>query len=108
MIAGECPTPKYPDAARRYEAEGTTRLKTTVDPEGKVLDVEVVGKSGKTGPHRALDIAASNALWACVFNRIAEARNRTFEIDYTFTLTGAGSPLSNFPPSLVPPSWNEK
>jgi len=44
---------RYPDDARRRGAEGTTRVRFTVDADGKVLNVALEGSSGNASLDRA-------------------------------------------------------
>ena len=60
--------PEYPAAAQRANAVGTSRIKFTVDANGKVTAAEVVGSSGPTREHRLLDKAAQAALSTCPFS----------------------------------------
>jgi protein TonB len=64
---GSCAKPEYPAAAARAEATGTTRIRFTVDGEGRVTKAEVVGSSGPSREHRQLDRVAADALGACKF-----------------------------------------
>jgi protein TonB len=59
--------PEYPAAATRAGATGTSRIKFTVDAQGKVTSAEVVGSSGPTREHRLLDKTAQAALSTCPF-----------------------------------------
>jgi protein TonB len=62
-----CAKPEYPPAAARAEATGTTRIKFTVDAEGKVSKAEIERPSGPTREHRLLDKTAADALGQCRF-----------------------------------------
>lgn len=44
---------RYPDDARRRGAEGTSRIRFSVDAEGKVLSVSLAGSSGNASLDRA-------------------------------------------------------
>ena len=57
--------PDYPPAAARAQATGTSRIRFTVDANGKVTNAEVVGSSGPSRENRLLDNAAKAALAAC-------------------------------------------
>lgn len=52
------PPPQYPAAAVRQQLEGTVTLRLRVDPDGKVVEVEILESSG----HRVLDLAAAEAV----------------------------------------------
>lgn len=62
-----CAKPEYPVAARRAQAEGTTRIRFTVDASGKVSKAEIERASGSSREHRLLDRTAVDALSACRF-----------------------------------------
>ena len=64
---GSCAKPEYPAAAARAEATGTTRIRFTVDADGKVSKAEITGPSGSSREHRLLDRAAVDALGGCKF-----------------------------------------
>ncbi|NDY92425.1 energy transducer TonB [Ideonella sp. TBM-1] len=64
---GSCAKPEYPAAALRTEAQGTTRIRFTVDAEGQVSKAEIVGPSGASREHRLMDRAAVEALSGCKF-----------------------------------------
>jgi len=57
--------PDYPAAAARAQAVGTSRIRFTVDANGKVTAADVIGSSGPTREHRLLDNAAKQALATC-------------------------------------------
>ena len=57
--------PDFPAAAARAGATGVSRIKLTVDANGKVQTAEVVGSSGPTREHRLLDNAAKTAFSSC-------------------------------------------
>ena len=58
---------EYPGAAARAEATGTTKLRFSIDAEGKVVKAEVLRGSGASREHRLLDRTAVEALSACKF-----------------------------------------
>ncbi|MCA1567071.1 MAG: TonB family protein [Acidobacteria bacterium] len=51
------PPPEYPPAAKSFRAQGTVRVKVTLDETGKVVEAEVFDRS----PHPALSQAAVDA-----------------------------------------------
>ncbi len=70
---GSCPQPAYPRAALRTRAQGTTTLHLKVDPDGHVMDRDIVQQSGPTPEHRLLDIALDQAFRYCSFPPATEA-----------------------------------
>jgi TonB family protein len=59
--------PAYPPAALRVQAEGTTRLRVTLDAAGHVTATEVIQSAGETAEHKLLDQVASEALARCPY-----------------------------------------
>jgi protein TonB len=59
--------PEYPAAAQRAGTTGTTRIRLTVDANGKVTASEIVGPSGSTRENRMMDNAAKSAFSSCHF-----------------------------------------
>lgn len=57
----------YPTAARRAEAEGMTRVRFTIGPDGRVVAAEVVKSAGPTREHKMLDRLAMTKLSECRF-----------------------------------------
>ena len=57
--------PEYPAQANRDQATGTSRIRFTVDANGKVTAAQVLTPSGPTRSHRLLDKAAQEALQQC-------------------------------------------
>jgi periplasmic protein TonB len=81
-----CAKPEYPNAARRYDAEGTTYLSLSVDAQGVVSNSNVEQSSGASAAHKLLDQAALQALLTCRFPGspgYAPARGR---IEYVWKL----------------------
>ncbi|MGU7773825.1 energy transducer TonB [Burkholderia sp. MR1-5-21] len=62
-----CEKPTYPEAAAKVEAEGVTKIRFTIDAEGKVAKAEIETPSGSTREHRLLDRTAVEALSKCHF-----------------------------------------
>lgn len=83
QLMGEIKIP-YPDEAKKADVEGTVRLKVTLDPEGNVKEVVVMG-----GPGYGLNEAARDALKRFRFKpatKGGEAVGYTFTYSYTFLL----------------------
>ncbi len=59
--------PTFPPSALDANDRGITRLRFTVDAQGKVTNAEVIGSSGSSREHRLLDDAAAAALSTCQF-----------------------------------------
>jgi protein TonB len=82
--------PDYPPAALRASATGVSRIRFTVDANGKVTAADVVGSSGPTREHRLLDNAAKNALATCPFTAGVDANGQKVgtqvEVNYAWKL----------------------
>ena len=57
--------PEYPAAALRARAQGSTRVRFNIAPDGRLLAARLVGASGPTVEHKLLDDAAVAALSRC-------------------------------------------
>lgn len=57
--------PEFPAAALRAQVTGVSRIRFTVDANGKVTGADVIGSAGPTREHRLLDNAAKAALASC-------------------------------------------
>ena len=83
--------PEYPPAALRAQASGVTRVRFTVDANGKVTAADVVGSSGSSRENRLLDNAAKAALATCPFKPGIDAEGRPVgtqvEVAYSWKLT---------------------
>ena len=71
-VTPDC-SPEYPHAALHTMSVGSTRLRFALDPNGRVLGVEIVESAGKTREHRLLDAAARAALARCSFTPALDA-----------------------------------
>lgn len=86
--AGRCaPTASdYPRAALRTEATGLTRIRFTVDAQGRLSGAEVVKSAGPTREHKMLDRVAVEKLSECSFTAGLDENGRpmggTFEQEY--------------------------
>ena len=82
--------PEYPAAALRAQASGTTRVRFTVDANGKVTSADVVGSSGSSRENRLLDNAAKAALATCPFKPGIDAQGHPIgtqvEVSYAWKL----------------------
>jgi protein TonB len=82
--------PEYPAAAARAQATGVSRIRFTVDANGKVSAADVIAPSGPTREHRLLDNAAKAALATCPIKVGVDAEGHPVgtqvEVDYTWRL----------------------
>ncbi|WP_374431051.1 energy transducer TonB [Ideonella dechloratans] len=80
----------YPVAAARAQATGTTRVRFTVDAEGKLAKAEIVKSAGPSREHRMLDRVAVDKLSECKFrpgfDENGHPTGGTFEAEYVWTL----------------------
>ena len=83
---GACSQPPYPAEARRSEAAGTTTLEFEVSPEGKVTRIAIVGTSGESPGHKALDALALETLNKCAFPAAPGFLPATAKISYVWQL----------------------
>ena len=82
--------PEFPPAALRAQVSGVSRIRFTVDANGKVTAADVVGSSGPTREHRLLDNAAKSALATCPFTAGVDANGTKIgtqvEVSYAWKL----------------------
>ena len=82
--------PEFPPAALRAQVSGVSRIRFTVDANGKVTAADVVGSSGPTREHRLLDNAAKSALATCPFTAGVDANGTPIgtqvEVSYAWKL----------------------
>ena len=82
--------PEFPAAALRAQVSGVSRIRFTVDANGKVTAADVVGSSGPTREHRLLDNAAKAALATCPFKAGLDDQGRPIgtqvEVAYSWKL----------------------
>jgi periplasmic protein TonB len=81
----------YPAAARRNETTGTTTIRFTVGPDGKLAGPpEVVKSAGPTREHKQLDRVAASKLGECTFRAGTDETGKrvgaTFTVDYVWKL----------------------
>lgn len=82
--------PQYTAAAARAEATGVTKVRFTVDANGRMTNAEIVRKSGSSREHRELDRAAVEALSRCQFQAGRDVNGSpvggTFDVEYVWNL----------------------
>jgi protein TonB len=90
--AGAC-APKaedYPAAAVRAEATGTTKIRFTIGPDGRVTGNEVVRSAGASREHKMLDRLAQAKLGECQFKPGTDENGRpvgaSFDVEYVWKL----------------------
>jgi periplasmic protein TonB len=80
----------YPPQALRVEATGTTKIRFTVDANGKLSSAEVVKSAGPTREHRLLDRIAQQKLSECSFKPGIDENGRptggTFDVEYVWKI----------------------
>ena len=82
----------YPAAAVKEEATGTTRVRFTVDANGKLSSADVVRSAGASRSHKQLDRVAVTKLSECKFTPGADENGRpvggSFEVEDVGKLAG--------------------
>jgi TonB family protein len=68
LQAKGCNQPVYPSNARLADATGVTEILVTVNPQGEVVEAEVVKSAGKYREHRELDAASIATIRSCTFS----------------------------------------
>ena len=80
----------YPAAAVRAEATGTTKIRFTIDGDGKLVKTEIVKSAGSTREHKLLDRTVVDKLSTCKFTPgVDETGKRvgaSFDVDYVWKL----------------------
>jgi protein TonB len=80
----------YPAAALRAEATGTTKIKFTIGPDGKLTSADVVSRAGLSREHRLLDRIALSKLSECNFTPGRDANGNPiggeFEVEYVWKI----------------------
>ncbi len=80
----------YPPAAVRAAAVGTTKVRFTIDAQGKMVKAEVARSAGSSREHRALDRVAVDKLSDCTFKPGVDEAGRpvggSFEVEYVWKL----------------------
>jgi protein TonB len=80
----------YPSAAVRAEATGTTKIRFTVGPDGKMTGSQIVRSAGPSREHKMLDRVAQSKLSGCSFKAGIDENGRavgaSFDVDYVWKL----------------------
>ncbi len=79
-----CKKPVWPREAERHQLTGTVTMKFLIDPEGKVLEKEILKSSG----HPSLDVAALDGTARCklqVAPQGGEPKNEWVVLQYVWT-----------------------
>jgi len=79
-----CDGPEYPNAAKRAEVQGTTRVRLRLDALGNVTEAEVISTSGESREHKFLDHVTREAFKKCKFE--PGNAGRVAILDYVFSL----------------------
>jgi protein TonB len=81
----------YPNAAKRAEATGTTRVRFTIGADGKLTSAEVVKSAGSSREHKLLDRVAVSKLSECSFKPGADENGKpaggSFDVEYVWKLS---------------------
>ena len=87
--AAQC-RPDYPAAAQRAGATGVTRIRFSVDANGRIAGSQVLQSSGPTRENRMMDKAAADALARCPVQVGTDDTGRpvgtTTDVDYVWRL----------------------
>jgi len=85
-----CDEPSYPAAAAKADATGITKIRFTVDAEGRVAKADIERSSGSSREHRLLDRLAVDALSRCRFKPGTDENGRavgaTTFVEYVWKL----------------------
>jgi periplasmic protein TonB len=80
----------YPPQAQREEATGTTRIRFTVDENGKLAKADVSRSAGSSRAHKLLDRKAVEKLSECVFRPGRDENGKpaggSFDVEYVWKL----------------------
>jgi protein TonB len=80
----------YPTAALRAEATGITKIRFTIDGQGKLVKSDVVKSAGSSREHRMLDRIAQEKLSTCRFTPGIDENGRavggTFDVEYVWKI----------------------
>lgn len=80
----------YPPAALRAEAVGTTKVRFTIGPDGKLVGSEVVRSAGPSREHKLLDRLAVAKLSECTFRAGTDENGKpvgaSFDVEYVWKI----------------------
>jgi protein TonB len=80
----------YPAAALRAEATGSTKIRFTVGPDGKMNNAEIVKTAGPSREHKMLDRVALTKLSECSFRPGNDENGKpvggSFEVEYVWKI----------------------
>ena len=81
----------YPAAAKRAEATGTTRIRFTVGPDGRLAGApEIVRSAGSSREHKMMDRVAAAKLAECKFTAGVDENGKpvgaSFDVEYVWKL----------------------
>jgi len=81
----------YPAAAKRSEATGTTRIRFTVGPDGRLAGTpEIVRSAGSSREHKMMDRVAAAKLSECKFTAGVDENGKpvgaSFDVEYVWKL----------------------
>jgi protein TonB len=80
----------YPAAALRAEATGTTKIRFTVGPDGKMTNAELVKSAGPSREHKMLDRVALTKLSECTFRPGNDENGKpvggSFDVEYVWKI----------------------
>lgn len=87
--AAQC-RPGYPAAAQRVGATGVTRIRFSVDANGRIAGSRILQSSGPSREHRLMDRAAAEALAQCPVqvgtDETGHPVGTTTDVEYVWTL----------------------
>ncbi len=81
----------YPAAAKRADATGTTKIRFSVGPDGKMASAEIVKSAGSSREHKMLDRVALSKLSECSFKPGVDENGKpaggSFDVEYVWKLS---------------------
>jgi hypothetical protein len=85
-------------AALRAQAEGTSTVEITFDPQGLPVDGQVVSPSGPTRENRLLDRTALESFALCRVPASGTSGNRSIRTAYRWRIDGDAPPAAGVKP----------